>query len=260
MLNYRNLLLLFPVLCFLCSYTYPQKLYFCEEYKDGKEIAVSDVFTVKSNGRYFTCMLDLRGTGLKVETAKIVLRIVKYENGSQKFVADEKFDVQANWDYIYFDKFHTFYEVGRYKITALKHDDTPIASGEVTIGLSTSDVDSTTESSSRLYFCEKYVNEEIGVSDIFYISAVGGGTFTAMLDIRGSGTTVNTEKVKLKIYKLNGSEEKFVSDENFDVNPNWDYIYFSDFHDFSSAGVYRVRVEKPDGTAIAIGNVSVRVR
>jgi hypothetical protein len=208
-------------------------------------------------------MLDLRGTGSKIETAKIILRVVKLENGAEKFVADEKFDVDPDWDYIYFDKFHTFYSEGKYKVTALKPDDSPIASGEVSIEMKegTDDkINTETKSASTLYFCEKYVHEEVGVSGIFYVNIFSGGTFTAMLDMRGSGEKVNSEKINLKMYKLNGSEETFAADEKFDVNSEWDYIYFSDFHVFKNAGKYRVKAVKPDGSVIASGDVIIRVR
>ncbi|MEO8512796.1 MAG: hypothetical protein ABI543_04510, partial [Ignavibacteria bacterium] len=108
------------------------KLYFCEEYTGGKEIGKSDEFIIGKNGGYFTCMIDLRGTGKKIGVGKLELRITKL-GGSEKILATEKFDVQPDWDYIFFDKFHTFYAAGDYKVTALKPDGTPVATGEVKI-------------------------------------------------------------------------------------------------------------------------------
>ncbi|HMT13022.1 MAG TPA: hypothetical protein PKA39_15550 [Ignavibacteria bacterium] len=110
------------------------KLYFCEEYKDGKEVGKSDEFIIGKNGGYFTCMIDLRGSGKKIGVGKLELRITKLGN-SEKIIATEKFDVQPDWDYIFFDKFHTFYSAGDYKVTALKPDGTPVASGEVKISM-----------------------------------------------------------------------------------------------------------------------------
>jgi len=106
------------------------KLYFCEEYRGGDEIGKSDVFLIGSGGGYFTCMIDLRPTGKKVGVKKLELRILK--DGSSSYQT-EKFDVQPDWDYIYFDKFHTFYSPGVYKVTALTPDGEKVASGEVTI-------------------------------------------------------------------------------------------------------------------------------
>ncbi len=110
------------------------KLYFCEEYTGGKEIGKSDEFIIGRNGGYFTCMIDMRGTGKTIGVGKLELRITKL-GSSEKIVATEKFDVQPDWDYIYFDKFHTFYSAGDYKVTALKPDGTPVATGEVKISM-----------------------------------------------------------------------------------------------------------------------------
>lgn len=107
-------------------------LYFCEEYRDGEEIGKSDVFIIGSGGGYFTCMIDLRPAGKKIGTRKVELRILK--EGSTNYQT-EKFDVEPDWDYIFFDKFHTFRSAGTYKVTALTPDGSPVASGEVTIKL-----------------------------------------------------------------------------------------------------------------------------
>lgn len=108
------------------------KVYFVEEYTGGKEIGKSDEFIIGKNGGYFTCMIDMRGTGKKIGVGKLELRITKL-GGSEKIVATEKFDVQPDWDYIFFDKFHTFYSAGDYKVTVLKPDGTPVGDGEVKI-------------------------------------------------------------------------------------------------------------------------------
>lgn len=108
------------------------KVYFCEEYRGGREIGVSDVFIIGPNGGYFTCMIDMRHTGKKIGVGKVDLRITKLGD-NEKIIATESFDVQPDWDYIYFDKFHIFYSPGDYKVTVLKPDGTPIGSGKVTI-------------------------------------------------------------------------------------------------------------------------------
>ncbi|HAX49493.1 MAG TPA: hypothetical protein PK605_06635 [Ignavibacteria bacterium] len=110
------------------------KLYFVEEYTGGKEIGKSDEFIIGKNGGYFTCMIDMRGTGKKIGVGKLELRITKL-GPSEKIIATEKFDVQPDWDYIFFDKFHTFYSAGDYKVTAMKPDGTPVATGEVKISM-----------------------------------------------------------------------------------------------------------------------------
>ena len=109
------------------------RLYFCEEYRNGREVGVSDAFTISSGGGYFTCMIDLRPTGKKIGVGKLDLRITKLTDAGEKIIDTKDFDVQPDWDYIYFDKFYTFRSDGRYKITALKPDGTPVASGTVKI-------------------------------------------------------------------------------------------------------------------------------
>lgn len=110
------------------------KLYFCEDYDNG-EIRKSDAFVIGPNGGYFTCMIDLRGTGKKIGVGKLELRISKLSDDGEKIMDTEKFDVQPDWDYIYFNKFHTFYTAGKYKVTAMKPDGTPVATGTVSISM-----------------------------------------------------------------------------------------------------------------------------
>lgn len=112
------------------------KLYFVEDYKDGKEINKSEKF---SPG-WLTVMVDLRPTGKKIGVGKVELRIVKVrdEDGnkiSEKIIDTVPFDVQADWDYTFFkdkDKIG-FKTPGTYKVTMQKVDGTPICSGEVEI-------------------------------------------------------------------------------------------------------------------------------
>jgi ABC-type Zn2+ transport system substrate-binding protein/surface adhesin len=109
------------------------KLYFVEEYKDGKEVGKSDVFTIGPNGGYMTCMIDLKSTGKKIGVGKLDLRITKITDDGEKIIDTKPFDVQPDWDYIFFDQFYTFKSDGKFKITALKPDGTPVATGSVTI-------------------------------------------------------------------------------------------------------------------------------
>jgi hypothetical protein len=109
------------------------KLYFCETYSDASgEIGVSDVFTIPRSGGYLTVMIDLRPADATIGTGKVDLRITRYEGDKEKIVETLPFDVQPDWDYIHFDKV-TFYKSGDYKVTLLKNDGTPVASGEVAI-------------------------------------------------------------------------------------------------------------------------------
>ena len=109
------------------------KLYFVEEYRDGEEIGKSDVFTIEPSGGYLTVMINLKNTGKKIGVGKLDLRISKKTDDGEKIMDTKTFDVQPDWDYIFFDKFYTFHADGKYKVTALKPDGTPVAAGELTI-------------------------------------------------------------------------------------------------------------------------------
>ena len=105
------------------------KLYFCEEYRNGKEICVSDEFNIPSGGGYLTVMIKL---DKPIGVGKVDLRISKKTGGSEKIIETIPFDVQPDWDYIHFDEV-TFKSAGTHKVTLLKPDGTPVASGEVDI-------------------------------------------------------------------------------------------------------------------------------
>lgn len=109
------------------------RLYFCEDYKNGKEIGVSDRF---STG-WLTVMVR---TDKPLGVGKVELRMTKIKNAdgekiSEKIVDTVPFDVQADWDYTYFqDKSRLkFTSPGTYKVTMQKVDGTPICSGEVEV-------------------------------------------------------------------------------------------------------------------------------
>ena len=105
------------------------KLYFCEEYKNGKEIGVSDVFNISTRGGYLTVMIKLDDP---IGVGKVDLRISKKTGSTEKIIETIPFDVQPDWDYIHFDEI-TFKTAGDYKVTLLKPDGTPIASGDIKI-------------------------------------------------------------------------------------------------------------------------------
>jgi len=105
------------------------RLYFCEEYTNGKEIGVSDVFTIPSGGGYLTVMIKL---DKPIGVGKVDLRISKKTGGTEKIVETIPFDVQPDWDYIHFDEI-TFKSAGMHKVTLMKTDGTPICSGDIEI-------------------------------------------------------------------------------------------------------------------------------
>jgi len=109
------------------------KLYFCEDYKGGQEIGVSDRFTTG----WLTVMVR---TTEPIGVGKVELRLAKVrdEDGnkiSEKIIDTVPFEVQADWDYTYFQdkKRLTFKTPGTYKVTMQKVDGTPICTGEVEV-------------------------------------------------------------------------------------------------------------------------------
>jgi hypothetical protein len=197
-------------------------------------------------------MLNLKGTGKTLGTRNVDLYIYKVSGGYETEVGVEKFDVEPDWDYIYFDKFHTFYSAGYYKVTAKKRNGTSIATGYVTISMKSS------YSGTKLYFCEEYSNgTETGVSDVFIIGT-NGGYFTCMIDMRGTGRTIGVSSIKLKITKAGST--KVISNESWDIQSDWDYIFLDKFYVFYSAGDYTVTATTADGSYIASGDVTIKMK
>jgi len=111
----------------------------------------------------------------------------------------------------------------------------------------------------QLYFCEKYENsEEIGVSDKFTT-----GWLTVMVDLRESEETLDASEVELVFIKIKDTKGNPVNDTidiiPFDVQPDWDYIYFADNDrvGFNETGTYEVICRRKDGTRIASGDVEI---
>ncbi len=100
-------------------------LYFCEEYKDSKEIGNSSEFYLPEKGGTITVMLR---TKKPVGVAEIFLLKEKDVAGIKDKISSEPFDVQASWDYIFFADIF-FPEPGKYKVSAVKKNGDPIASG-----------------------------------------------------------------------------------------------------------------------------------
>lgn len=131
-------LLLYTVVIFFCAsgITYSQSggsLYFCEDYKDAKEIGVSDKFTTG----WLTVMVR---TFKPFGTEKVELLITQIgdKNGntiSEKVIDTVPFDIGADWTYAYFqDKSNLkFTSPGIYRVTLKDLKGIPFCSGEVKI-------------------------------------------------------------------------------------------------------------------------------
>jgi hypothetical protein len=106
----------------------------------------------------------------------------------------------------------------------------------------------------HLYFCEQYIDGgEMNVANTFTF-----GWLTVMLDLRPANETINTSVVYVRIDKIadnNGfySPEIFIDTIKFNVEPDWDYTYFTDESNlvFRESGVYRVSVDTDYGGRIA---------
>lgn len=133
-INYKLslLILLFGVVVISSNSVFAQgqrndTLYFCEEYKDSKEIGNSSEFYLPEKGGTITVMLR---TKKPVGVVSISILIERDIAGIRSKVSSEPFDVQASWDYIFFADIF-FPEPGKYKVSAVKKNGDAIASGYV---------------------------------------------------------------------------------------------------------------------------------
>ncbi len=94
-----------------------------------------------------------------------------------------------------------------------------------------------------LYFCEKYTDKEIGLSDRF---TTGSITVMVKLDnpIYFTDVTVQADKYNCRTGKF-----EYFSSKPFTVDSNWDYMFFSGLN-LSEAGIYRVFLLDPSGNTI----------
>ncbi len=102
-------------------------LYFCREYKDGAEIGNSTEFHIPEKGGMITVMLR---TLKPVGAVEVFILLEKDVAGVRDKISKEPFDVEAEWDYIFFSDIF-FPEAGKYKISALTISGDVIAAGYV---------------------------------------------------------------------------------------------------------------------------------
>ncbi len=103
-----------------------------------------------------------------------------------------------------------------------------------------------------VYFCREYKGKEIGNSKSFAIG-LKEESITVMLRAKDP---VKDSSLSVKVEKVMPGSTKLISNEKFDVQPSWDYIFFADIK-FDSDGLYRVSVVRPDGTEIADNTVTM---
>jgi serine/threonine protein kinase len=112
------------------------KLYFCEDYKGGKEVNVSSRFTKG----WLTVMLDLRPANVEIGVKNVYLEIVKIkdEDGEsipEKFIRTIDFTVEPEFDYIYFQNKEElkFESTGTYRVSLFTSKDKLITSNTIDI-------------------------------------------------------------------------------------------------------------------------------
>lgn len=98
----------------------------------------------------------------------------------------------------------------------------------------------------KLYFCEKYTTEEVGVASKFPV-----GPVTVMVKLQ---KPIGVTSVDINITDL--GTNKVVDTFPFTVQSDWPYIHFDDV-EFNTAGKYKVSCLKKDGTVIASGEVEI---
>lgn len=101
-----------------------------------------------------------------------------------------------------------------------------------------------------LYFCEKYTNKEIGVSNRFTT-----GNLTVMVKLE---QPLEQDNVIIELDKLNCTTGKFeyFDSRTFITDPKWTYIHFDKIN-FGSPGIYRVFLLDPDYNTLVSGLIEI---
>ena len=125
---------LFPLL-FILIYLQPihsqekDSLYFCKDYKDGKEVEVAKTFTLPKTGGELTVMVRLEKP---IHTDKVDVELYKLTNDGEVFIESKPWDVEKDWDYIYFS-YLTFKSEGKFRVAVLRKNGLEVVSGFVKI-------------------------------------------------------------------------------------------------------------------------------
>lgn len=108
------------------------------------------------------------------------------------------------------------------------------------------------DSSNKLFFCEKYnsSNDECDGKSLKYTE----GFLTVVVDVRPTKQKIGVNKVNINITDLGSGQ--VVDTYPFDTDPKMDYVYF-DKVDFKKPGKYKVSALKPDGTVIVSNGIEI---
>ncbi len=98
-------------------------IYFCREYKDGKEVGVTNTFGTGPGGDSITVMARTKGP---IKEKKVSVVVDKYESGEYVHAGTHKFDIESGWDYIFFAGIN-FWSDGYFRVSLLREDGSVIA-------------------------------------------------------------------------------------------------------------------------------------
>lgn len=106
------------------------------------------------------------------------------------------------------------------------------------------------KSQDLLYFCEKYTDGEVGVSDRFTT-----GVLTVMVKL-DKPIYYNNVSIQLDKYNCRTDDFEYYDSRTFDVDGKWSYIHF-DKITFSDPGLFRLFLLDPDGNTIVSGLIEI---
>ena len=110
------------------------------------------------------------------------------------------------------------------------------------------------QSKDSLYFCKDYKDtKEVGVAKVFTLPKTGGD-LTVMVRL---GDPIGVDHVNLEIYKITGGDEVLIRTDPWDINKDWDYIYFS-YVNFKQEGKFRVACTRKNGLEVVSGYVEIK--
>ena len=129
-------IILLCTLLIVCSEAFAQgtqndTLYFCRSYENGTELGLSDLFAMGSGVEMITVMVKTNGP---IKELHVAVKVEKVFADSMQVIATQKFDVERNWDYIFFADIK-FPSEGLYHVSLLRENGEEIVSNFVTMVL-----------------------------------------------------------------------------------------------------------------------------
>lgn len=135
-MNFTSKAVFIAAMFLISSAAYSQgrdTLYFCREYKGGKEIGLTNTFAIGPGGDSITVMVRTKGP---INEKHVSIAVDRAASGEFERLGTHKFDVEPIWDYIFFAGINFTVE-GFYTVRLLREDGSEIVSGSVTMILIT---------------------------------------------------------------------------------------------------------------------------